>query len=222
MGYWTYYLAWIALTYALHRPWLLVGALVFFVLRPVLPDPVVLFRTFGRIRALDAQISANPANVTARRDLAVLWLERLRPGRALELLEETAKRDPDDAELLYLTGLARLRSGDAENAIPPLVRAVEIDPRVRFGEPYLVAAEALLKLGRLEEAEDALERYVDSNSSSVQGYVRLAGVRSERGNRDGARKALAEALETWSQIPRFRRRSELRWWLRAQIARVWI
>ena len=62
MGYWTYYLAWIALTYALHRPWLMVGALVFFVLRPFIPDPWVLARTFGRIRALEAQIAANPAD----------------------------------------------------------------------------------------------------------------------------------------------------------------
>jgi predicted Zn-dependent protease len=222
MGYWTYYLAWIALTYALHRPWLMAGALVFFVLRPFIPDPVVLFRTFGRIRTLEAQIAANPANVTARRDLASIWLERLRPGRALELLDEARRRDPDNAELLYLTGLARLRSGDPEGAVEPLVKAIDIDPRVRFGEPYLVAAEALLRLGRLEEAEDALERYVDRNSSSMQGHVRLAIVRKERGDGEGAKKALAEALATWGQLPSYKRRAEFNWWLRAQLARVWI
>lgn len=222
MGYWTYYLAWIALTYALQRPWLMVGALIFFVLRPFIPDPVVLVRTFGRIRALESQIAANPANVTARRDLAVLWLERMRPGRAKDLLDEARRRHPDDAELLYLTGVARLRSGDAEGALEPLVKCVEIDPRIRFGEPYIVAAEALLRLGRLEEAEDALERYVSSNSSSVQGYVRLAAVRKDRGNGEGAKAALAEALSTWAQMPPYRRRSEFGWWVRAQIARLWI
>lgn len=222
MGYWTYYLAWMAMTYALQRPWLMVGALVFFVLRPFIPDPVVLFRTFGRIRTLEAQIAANPANVTARRDLATIWLERLRPGRALELLDEARRRDPDNAELLYLTGLARLRSGNPEEALEPLVKAIEIDPRIRFGEPYLVAAEALIRLGRLEEAEDALERYVDSNSSSVQGHVRLATVRKERGDSEGAKKALAEALATWAQLPGYRRRIELGWWFRAQLARLWI
>jgi predicted Zn-dependent protease len=211
-----------AMTYALQRPWLMVGALVFFVLRPFIPDPVVLFRTFGRIRTLEAQIAANPANVTARRDLATIWLERLRPGRALELLDEARRRDPDNAELLYLTGLARLRAGNPEEALDPLVKAIEIDPRIRFGEPYLVAAEALIRLGRLEEAEDALERYVASNSSSVQGHVRLATVRKERGDSEGAKKALAEALATWAQLPGYRRRIELGWWLRAQLARLWI
>jgi predicted Zn-dependent protease len=222
MGYWSYYLAWIALTYALHRPWLMVGALVFFVLRPFIPDPWILLKTFGRMRALESQIAANPANITARRDLATLWLERLRPGRALELLDEALKRAPDDAELLYLTGLARHRAGDPEGALDPLVKAVDIDPRIRFGEPYLVAAEALSRLKRYEEAEDALERYIESNSSSIQGYVLLASARSERGDREGARKAIAEALSTWSQMPPYKRRSELGWWMRAQLYRVWI
>jgi hypothetical protein len=144
MGYWTYYLAWIALTYALHRPSLMVGALLFFVLRPFIPDPWVLAKTFGRIRALEAQIAANPANVTARRDLATLWLERRRPGRALSLLDEARVRAPKDAELLYLTGIAKLRSGDPEGALDPLVQSVDIDERLRFGEPYLTAAQALV------------------------------------------------------------------------------
>jgi predicted Zn-dependent protease len=220
VGYWTYYLAIMALTYALHRPWVMVGALVFFVLRPFIPDPFVVARTWGRIRSLDAQIAANPANVTARRDLAEIWLQRLRPRRALALLDEARVRAPDDAELLYLTGVARLRSGNAEGALEPVVKAVEVDPRVRFGEPYLVAAEALMKLDRLEEAEDALDRYVASNSSSLQGYVRLAEVHSRRGNKEASKKALREALDTFAQLPAYRRRVELGWWLRAWIARL--
>jgi tetratricopeptide (TPR) repeat protein len=146
----------------------------------------------------------------------------MRPKAALRLLEEALRRAPDDAELLYLSGLARLRSGDPEGALEPLARSVGIDARVGFGEPYLVAAEALLRLDRLEEAEDALERYVDCNSSSVQALTRLALVRSKRHDRDGARRALREALDTWSQVPGFKRRGELGWWLRAQIARVFL
>jgi len=171
-------------------------------------------------RALDAQISANPANVTARRDLAILWLERLRPGRALLLLDEARSRDPDNAELLYLTGIARLRSGDAEGALAPLVQAVEIDPRLRFGEPYLVAGEALTALNRLEEAEDALDRYTTISSSSMQGWVRLAGVRRMRGDRKGADEALGEARATWKQVPGYRRRGQYGWWLKAWWARL--
>jgi hypothetical protein len=91
---------------------------------------------------------------------------------------------------------------------------------VRFGEPYLIAAEALLALDRLDEAEDALDRYVASNSSSLQGYVRLAQVGKRRGERAASDKALREAFDTWKQLPGYRRRKELGWWLRALLMRV--
>ena len=222
MGYLTYYLGWMALAYVTRHPVLLVGAVVVFLVRPWLPDPVVWLRTMGRIRALRDQIAANPANVTARRDLARMYLERLRPRKALFFLDQARERHPDDAELLYLTGLARFRSGDAEGALAPLVRAVELDPRVLFGEPYLVAGDALAKLDRHEEAADAYDRYVSSNSSSVQGHLKLAKARSRAGDAEGAKRALRESLDTFSQVPGYKKRRELGWWMRAQMARLWM
>jgi predicted Zn-dependent protease len=217
MGYSAYFLVWFALAFALRYPWLAAFALVFFALRNVLPDPVVYLRTSGRIRMLRGQIQANPANVTARRDLAMLLLERRRPKAALVPLEEARVRDPKNAEIAYLIGLSRYRSGDARGALEPLVQAVELDPRVRFGEPYLVAALALTREGRGDEAEDALERYLAANSSSVEGWVRLAKLRLGRGDRAGARQALDEARRTWAALPGYKRRKELSWWFRSQL-----
>ena len=67
MGYWTYYLMMMALWYLVGHPVVLAGVVVLFLLRGFIPDPYVLARTAGRRRALQAQISANPANATARR-----------------------------------------------------------------------------------------------------------------------------------------------------------
>jgi hypothetical protein len=50
--------------------------------------------------------------------------------------------------------------------------------------------------------------------------VRLALLEHRRGQRDDAKEALKEALATWRQVPGFRRRKELRWWFRAQWARL--
>ncbi len=207
---------WIALAYAVRHPALLIGALLFFVLRRFIPDPFVLLRTAGRIGSLKAQIKANPANLTARRDLAVIYLDRLRPRAALALLDEALQRSPNDAELLFLTGVARYRSGKPEAALEPLVKAVEIDPRVRFGEPYRVAALALLELERWDEAEDALERYTDANSSSMEGLVRLAQLKRKSGDEQGAEALRKEATETWAALPSYERRRQFGWWLRSK------
>lgn len=220
MGYFSYYLGWILLTYLVQYPPLLAGLVVLFLIRRFVPDPWVLFRTMGRISALRRQIEANPANVTARRDLAMVYVERLRPGRALELLDEARKRFPDDAELLYLSGLALFKRGEHEKALEPLVKAVQIDGRVRFGEPYLVAGDALRKLGRNDEAIDAYERFVQTNSSSIEGHVKLALAHRAAKDEAAAKKALDEAFATWAQIPSYKRRKELGWWLYAWVCKL--
>lgn len=220
MGYyWLSYLAVLLTYWGVDHPAVLGGLVLFIALRRWIPDPWVLVRTFGRIRALREQIAANPANVTARRDLARIYLERLRPRAAVRLLDEALERDAKNAELLYLRGLALHRAGAHEAALEPLVRAVELDPRVGFGEAYLVAGDALSALERYEEAADAYERFLETNSSSVQGWVKLARVHLRARQKSEAERALDEAFTTWRQIPGYRRRKELRWYLHAHLAR---
>ena len=221
-SFWTYYLAWTFLAYALREPWLLAGVAVFLVLRRFIPDPTALFRALSRSRRLRAQVAVNPANVTARRDLAELYLDILRPRAALTLLEAALTRTPNDAELLYLSGLALERAGRHEAALAPLVRAVELDARIRFGAPFLAAGDALSALGRHEEAVDAYERYVDANSSDIVGFVKLARAHVRRGQPTEAEKELREGLATWRSLPAWRkRRAFFRGYVAAFWTRVW-
>jgi tetratricopeptide (TPR) repeat protein len=219
-GYFYYMIAMMVIGLVSQNPWLLIPIGLLFLARRWIPDPWVYVRTFGRISTLNRQIEANPSNVTARRDLAVIYLDRMRPGRAAELIADARKRFPDDAELLYLAGLAAYRRGEYEQALGPLVQSVERDPRLRFGEPYLLAGDALTELGRTEEAIDAYDRYLSTSSSSIEGLVKKARAHRKAGEKDAAKKDLDEALRTWGQIPGFQRRKQLAWWLRAQLDRV--
>jgi tetratricopeptide (TPR) repeat protein len=223
MGYyWAYYLVVLLAYWASDHPAILLGLVLLFVARRWIPDPWVFMRTFGRIRALRGQVRANPANVTARRDLARIYLERLRPGAALALIDEARERDHASTELLFLRGLALHRTGKHEEALAPLVEAVALDPRVGFGEAFLVAGDALSALGRHEEAIDAYERYVEKNTSSVQGHVKLALAHHRAGEAKEAKEALTEARRTWGLIPGYTRRREIGWYVRAQLYRVWL
>ena len=206
--------------YLLEYPWLIGLGLVVFVLRGRLPDPYIYFRTSSRIRALEIQIAQNAENATARRDLALVWLERRSPRRAIPLLEEAHRRDPENAEITYLLALALSRTGRNEEALPHLVDAQTREPKLRYGEVYLTAGVALSALGRDAEAEDSLLRFLKINESSVEAWVRLARLRRRQKDEAGARAALLGAVEAFEQSPRFRRRRELMWYVRAQLARV--
>lgn len=219
-SFFAYYLAWIFLSYVLRTPWLLLGIVVILVLRPFIPDPGSLLRMLSRARSLRGQVEVNRANITARRDLAVLYLDGRRARAALPLLEQGLALSPDDPELLYLSGLALHRVGRHEEALAPLVRAVELDPRVRYGLPYLVAGDALAALGRWDGALDAYERYLADNSSDVSAYTRLSRALARTGDKDAARETLREGLRTWGVLPSAMKRRQFGAYLRAQWARV--
>jgi tetratricopeptide (TPR) repeat protein len=220
MGYLPYYLFSFVAAYALQHPALLLIAVAAFVFRRKLPDPYLYLKHAGRVRALKAQIAQNADNVTARRDLAKIWLEKRRPRRALKLLEEARRRDGDNAELAFLQGKALVLAGRDQDALAPLVEAATKNEKLYYGDAYLLAGRALYRLGRHAEAEDAFARFVAINSSSVEGRVRLACARRELRDSDGAKSAMRDALETFSHVPRFRQRAELLWYLRARLMTV--
>ncbi len=221
-SYLSYYAAWMLLAYAVKQPLLLVGVVLFLAFRQSIPDPAALWRAIGRASALRHQVGVNPANVTARRDLAIINLDLRRPKTALALLDEALARDPDDAELLFLRGRALHGAGRHADALAPLVRSLEIRPKLRYGEPYRVAGDALLAANRVDEAIDAYERYASINHSDVGVHVQLARANARVGDKEGVRRALAKARETWAHIPgSIRRKSFGSWveslWLRARL-----
>jgi tetratricopeptide (TPR) repeat protein len=220
MGYLAYYLFFFAASYALRYPYLLAAVVVVWLCRRWLPDPYLFFKHAGHVRRLRAEIAHNAENATARRDLAKIWLTKRRPRRAIVLLEEARRRDRDSAELPFLLGKALLLAGRAEESLPLLVEAAGKSEKQYYGEAYLVAGKALRRLGRFAEADDALSRYVTIHSSSVEGRVLLACVKRELKDAAGARAATREALDTFATVPGFRRRAELKWYLRARLMTV--
>ena len=220
MGYLLYYLFFFVVSYALRYPYLLAAVVLVWLGRRWLPDPYLYFKHAGHVRRLRAEIAHNAENVTARRDLGKIWLAKKRPRRAIVLLEEARRRDRDSAELPFLLGKALFEAGRAEESLPLLVEAAQKNERQMYGEAFLVGGKALRKLGRFAEAEDALARYGAINSSSVEGRVLLACVKRELKDVAGAKAAMREALDTFAHVPRFRRRAELKWYLRARLMTV--
>jgi len=220
-GWSSYYLFWILVpalaSFVLAFPALLLAVPVALVLRRWLPDPWLAVKHAGRVRSLQAQVSANPANASARRDLAVIWLAKRRPARARPLVEQALGREPDSVELHYLRGLALLGTRRYEEATDAFLAVLEREPRFRYGDAYLRAADALMALGRWEEAEEGLETYLEVNRSSVEGPYKLGLVRRARGDAAGARHAFRQAVEIYGASPSFHRRRQFGWYVRARV-----
>lgn len=217
---WTYYGFWLlvptALAIAFAYPAVLVVIAVALVARRWLPDPVLYFRHAGQVNSLRQQVELNPANATARAQLAEVWLAKRRPRRAIPLLVQALERDEKSAELRYLLGVAHLRAGQPKEALEPLATALAADPKLRYGSAYLAIGEALAAVGRRDEAIEAYERFLKINTSSLEGYCKLARVLRKGGDQASADKICREAIETYRVLPPYQRRKQFGWWLRAK------
>jgi uncharacterized protein HemY len=89
------------------------------------------------------------------------------------------------------------------------------EPNFQYGEAFLRAADALMALGRWDDADDALERYVKINSSNIEGRCKRVRVCKARNDADGARKAQADLKEVWASLPSYQRRKQFGWYLRS-------
>jgi tetratricopeptide (TPR) repeat protein len=219
-GSWgSYYLFWIVAPVLIaavsSHPAVLGVVVVGLVARRWLPDPYLMFKYRGRVRALEVDVAANPGNVTARRDLASIWLEKRRASRALPLLAQALERDGKSPDLLYLNGVAQHLAGHHQPAVDALVSVIHVEPGFRYGEAYLRAADALVALKRWEDADEALGHYIKKNSSSLEARYKQAKVRKVRGDAAGAKQAIAELRDTWRALPSFQRRKQLGWYLKS-------
>ena len=111
----------------------------------------------GALEAFRAAADAAADPSVAQRELASLLIDRRRYDEARAVLERAVAAAPSDAQAHYLLGVAVLRAGDPEGALPNLERALQLDPDLASALYALSAARRLL--GHVEESLSAMQRF---------------------------------------------------------------
>lgn len=179
----------------------------------ILPNiwrPFQLSRKASRLRI---DLHANPHNTSAKLDLARILIERKKYQEALPYLEQTLPIMQESADVHYEIGLCLLKLGRIAEGEAFMLKAIDLNPRVKYGEAYLRLGEALAPLAP-ERAAQFIEHFRDLHSSSVEAYYRLGQLYKQLGREEDARRAYREALDIYRGLPRYSRRQQRRWaWL---------
>ena len=218
LSYRSYYLFWfiapLLLAFLSAHPLVLLLIPIGWLARRWLPDPLLWLRRAGKIGSLRRTVAANAHDLVARRQLALLLPEQRAPKKALPLVAEALAREPDSAELHYLRGLCLLGAEDWQAALDAFIATLERDPRYRYGDPYLRAADALGALGRWADAAESLDHFLAINGSSLEGRCKLVRAPRKLGDQVAAARSLVEARRCYAQMPSFQRRKQLAWYCR--------
>lgn len=177
---------------------------------PNITRPFTLMRKMSRMKS---QLALSPHDSSLKLSLARIHLERKQYRHAAQYLEQLLPLFGESADVPYELGQCYLHLGRLEEGEQLILRALELNPRVGYGDPYLRLAEALAARDP-DRAIGYLERFREANSSSCEAYYRLGMLYAQLGRQPDAKGAFGEAVDIYRSLPRYKRRSERKWaWL---------
>jgi predicted Zn-dependent protease len=136
-----------------------------------------------------------PGHLTIARNTVQLLAERFGVSAAEDAVSRWKKVRPDDPEITQAFADLLLERGqgrtDGKRAYAMLLPAVEHFPH-HFGLRFSLVS-ACRKLGKLAEAEEALEEIIRRHPDNTWARIQLAWVHELRGNRDETDRLLREA-----------------------------
>ncbi|MCR2804321.1 hypothetical protein NQZ67_10550 [Paenibacillus sp. SCIV0701] len=167
----------------------------------------------SRISKLRQQIEATPSDVSSKQELARLLIEAKKTNEAQRVLEPLQNALSDSAEYWDDLGTCYLTAGRAEEGESLILRALGLNPKVKYGAPYLRLAAAHSKRNP-EKALSYLREFQDIHSSSCEAYDRLSSIYKDLGRSEDAKRAAEEGLRLYKALPKYRKRSERKWAVR--------
>lgn len=140
-------------------------------------------------------------------------MEKRRYSEAMVLLDELIRVMNDSADVWFEAGRCRLKLGDLSVGEAHMLQALQLNPRVRYGEPYLRLGDAFAAVDQIK-ALSYLRQFQEIHSSSCEAYYRLGLILESIDQKDQAQLAYGEAITIYQSLPKYKRKSERRWaWL---------
>lgn len=175
-----------------------------------------LFRPYQlsrRLRKVRQELALGPHNASLKLEAARILVEKRRYAEGMVLLDDLIHIMSDSAEVWFEAGRCRLKLGDLSIGEAHILQALQLNPRVRYGEPYLRLGEAYADVDQ-NKAIQYLRQFQEIHSSSCEAYYRLGIVLEKMNQKGQAKQAYEEAMTIYQSLPKYKRKSERRWvWL---------
>jgi tetratricopeptide (TPR) repeat protein len=182
-----------------------------------LPDFTKGMRANHQIKSNLKALTLNPENSHAALVLGILYFEKKKYREALNVLQHSKLEKDGSASYYYYRGMTMMELKEIEAGKVSIIKALEIDPRVGYGLPYiyLLKNEMSKSTPDMNVVED-LEKKIESFGNTENLY-RVGMVYRGLENKDKAREFFTKAIETYHYCPRGLRRLHRKWAILSRI-----
>ncbi|WP_055108515.1 tetratricopeptide repeat protein [Paenibacillus ihumii] len=172
------------------------------------------FRRARQIARLRQELTVNSFNVSSKRELARLLLDRKKFHEAHELLLEVQSSSEASAEYWSDLGEALLKMGRLEEGEQATLKALRINERVKYGQPYLNLAFAFREKNP-EKALQYAKNFGEHYSSSSEAHYLLGSLYQSLNRKEEAKQAWEESIAIYKSLPKYKKRNERKWALKS-------
>jgi Tfp pilus assembly protein PilF len=216
-------LAWLSLS---------LGTLIFQYISPWLFSPFLIFfavmylggsiggevRGFGNamrqkqnLKRFLHNATVNPKDADAHVQLGLIYLQRRQESKAIEHLNKAVEIDENEIDANYELGKISRAKGDLQKALDHFTVVVEQNDKHALSEVWREIGITYFAANMLNEALEALEKFVHRRSADVEGLYYLGKVLKAQGETEKAREIFEEAIQSANASPDFRRRGTKHW-----------
>ncbi len=216
-------LAWLSLS---------LGTLIFHYISPWLFSPFLIFfavmylggsiggevRGFGNamrqkqnLKRFLHNATVNPKDADAHVQLGLIYLQRRQESKAIEHLNKAVEIDENEIDANYELGKISRAKGALQKALDHFTVVVEQNDKHALSEVWREIGITYFAANMLNEALEALEKFVHRRSADVEGLYYLGKVLKAQGETEKAREIFEEAIQSANASPDFRRRGMKHW-----------
>lgn len=152
-----------------------------------------------QITTLQQSVQSKTPNASLYAQLGLAYLQKVRESgdpsfyaRAEQILQKALELDPKNPEAIGGMGTLQLARHNFADALSWGLKGASLNPYAAFH--YGVIGDALIELGRYDEAVQAVQRMVDLRPD-LSSYARVSYLRELKGNYDGAVQAMKQAVQ---------------------------
>lgn len=167
-----------------------------------LPDFSKLFQNVRKTAALKQQLGYTPSPGRIYYELGALQVERGKMAEGRNNLEKAHELITDHPDIEYYLGVARIKTNALEEGKAALEYAIQLNPKVKYGFPYIYLIEYSLKK---QEAQEQVDEYMDkvNEFSNPQLLYELGVIFQKEGYKDKAKEMFQEVQLSLKQCPSF-------------------